>query len=201
MSAQGLCGLGEHSTTAPRVFVSLETRSDCVAQTGVQLETVLPPSLCAGGAHRAACAAMPGTQIASGNPVRCGEPYVKRSTLLDERFHFSGMGWCLSAIPALGKLRWQAFQFKASLGYILGDHQTKPNDLIPDFYVCGCFVPVFMSVPHSCRVPGDVKEDIGSPGSGVRDGCELSYRCWELSLGSQQDQHVLLTDQPSLQPQ
>lgn len=30
------------------------------------------------------------------------------------------------------------------------------------------------------------------------DGCELSYECWELNSGPQEEQPVLLTAEPSL---
>lgn len=32
------------------------------------------------------------------------------------------------------------------------------------------------------------------------DGCELPRGCWELSLGPLEEQLVLLTNEPSLQP-
>ena len=43
-------------------------------------------------------------------------------------------------------------------------------------------------------------EGVGSPGIGVTDNCELSHECWELNLGPLEEQPVLLTTEPSLQP-
>ena len=42
------------------------------------------------------------------------------------------------------------------------------------------------------------KGGTGTPGSGVKDSCELPCRCWELNLGSQEEQPVLLTIGPFL---
>ena len=50
------------------------------------------------------------------------------------------------------------------------------------------------------QVLRELEDNIGSLGTGVTDSCELPYRCWELSLGSLQDQQVLLTAEQSLQP-
>jgi hypothetical protein len=35
----------------------------------------------------------------------------------------------------------------------------------------------------------------------ITDGCELPYGCWELNSGPLEEQPVLLTAEPSLQPQ
>ena len=43
-------------------------------------------------------------------------------------------------------------------------------------------------------------EGVRSPGTGVTDSCELPCGCWELNLGPLQEQHVLLTTEPLLQP-
>jgi hypothetical protein len=45
-----------------------------------------------------------------------------------------------------------------------------------------------------------VGEAVGSPGTGVTDRCELPCGCWELSPGPLEEQPVLLTTEPSLQP-
>ena len=50
----------------------------------------------------------------------------------------------------------------------------------------------------SCSVFGE--EGIGSPETGVMDSCQLLCGCWELNPESQQEQSVLLTAEPSLQP-
>ena len=39
-----------------------------------------------------------------------------------------------------------------------------------------------------------------SPGTGVTDRCELSCGCWELNPGPLEEQSMLLTTEPSLQP-
>jgi hypothetical protein len=43
-------------------------------------------------------------------------------------------------------------------------------------------------------------EGAGFFGIGIRDHCELPRRCWELNPDSLEDQSVLLTPEPSLQP-
>lgn len=43
-------------------------------------------------------------------------------------------------------------------------------------------------------------QDTGSPGTGVRDSCELPCGWWELNLDPLEEQQVLLTDYPFLQP-
>ena len=45
-----------------------------------------------------------------------------------------------------------------------------------------------MSVCHVQAKPTEVRRGIGSPGTGVRDSCELPCRCWESSLGSLEEQ-------------
>jgi hypothetical protein len=43
-------------------------------------------------------------------------------------------------------------------------------------------------------------EGVRSPGTGVRNNCELSCGCWELYPGPLEEQPVFLTAEPSLQP-
>lgn len=43
-------------------------------------------------------------------------------------------------------------------------------------------------------------EGLGSHGTGIMGNCELSCTFWELKLGSMEEQPVLLTIEPSLQP-
>ena len=43
-------------------------------------------------------------------------------------------------------------------------------------------------------------EDVGSPGTGVADSCELPCGCWVLNPSPLQEQPVLLTTEPSHQP-
>ena len=54
------------------------------------------------------------------------------------------------------------------------------------------------SVP--CSGGGQKEGGVGSPGTGIPDGCELSCGCWELNLGFLKAQPVLLPIEPSLQP-
>lgn len=44
------------------------------------------------------------------------------------------------------------------------------------------------------------KKGIGSPRTGVMNGCEAPRGCWELNLGPLQEQGVLLTTKPPLLP-
>jgi len=44
------------------------------------------------------------------------------------------------------------------------------------------------------------EEGIRSPGTGDKEGCEPPCGFWELNLGPLQEQQVLLTTEPSLQP-
>ena len=43
-------------------------------------------------------------------------------------------------------------------------------------------------------------EGVRSPATGSSDSCELPCGCWELNQGSLEEQSVLLTTEPSLQP-
>ena len=62
----------------------------------------------------------------------------------------------------------------------------------------GFLGPMCVCAQPSCLESG---EGVGSPGTGVTGSCELSCRCWELNSGPLEDQSVLLTVEPSLQPQ
>ena len=44
------------------------------------------------------------------------------------------------------------------------------------------------------------RDGVRFPKAGVAGGCELQCQCWELNLGPLQEQQVLLTAEPSLQP-
>lgn len=64
--------------------------------------------------------------------------------------------------------------------------------------MCVCVRMCVHTVPRKARP----EEDIGSPGTDVREGCELCG-CWGLNLDHLQDHQVLLTTEPfsqSLQP-
>lgn len=57
-----------------------------------------------------------------------------------------------------------------------------------------------MSVLTTCvEHPQRPEENIGFSGTGVTDGGNLQYGCCDLNLGL--EQQVLLTTEPSLQPQ
>ena len=43
-------------------------------------------------------------------------------------------------------------------------------------------------------------EDARAPGTGVTDSRELSLGCWEVNPGPSEEQPVLLTTEPTLQP-
>jgi hypothetical protein len=60
-------------------------------------------------------------------------------------------------------------------------------------------LPTWMSIYHANAVHIEAEEDIGSPRTGVTEGYKPSCGCWELSLGSVQEQPVLLAIEPSFQ--
>lgn len=51
---------------------------------------------------------------------------------------------------------------------------------------------------HMFLVPFKARREC--PRTGVTNGCESPQGCWESNLGPVQEQQVLLTAQPSLQP-
>jgi hypothetical protein len=76
-------------------------------------------------------------------------------------------------------------------------------------HMCACPESMCVTCMHALRVSTcvtymqvlrELEDNIGSLGTGATDSCELPYGCWELSLGSLQDQQVLLTAEQSLQP-
>jgi hypothetical protein len=54
-----------------------------------------------------------------------------------------------------------------------------------DFSIC-LFIfsvfPICINEHYVCLIPLRSEEGIGSPGTGVIDGCESPCGCWELSL-------------------
>jgi hypothetical protein len=48
--------------------------------------------------------------------------------------------------------------------------------------------------------PQRPEEGSETPGTGVTGGCEPPWGCWELNTGPLEEQPVLLTTEPSLQP-
>jgi hypothetical protein len=61
-------------------------------------------------------------------------------------------------------------------------------------------LPAFVFVCHPHAVSTEDGEAVDSPGTGVTHGLEPPCGCWELNLGPLQEQPVLLTTEPSLQP-
>jgi hypothetical protein len=60
----------------------------------------------------------------------------------------------------------------------------------------------FICLCTTCALsPWGPEEDMRPPGTGVTDGCELPCGCWKLNPGPLEEQPVLLTAKPSLQPQ
>ena len=60
-----------------------------------------------------------------------------------------------------------------------------------------CMSILLPRVIHTCPVHVCCHR---SPGTGIRDSCELPCGCWELNPGPLEEQPVLLTAEPSLQP-
>lgn len=60
----------------------------------------------------------------------------------------------------------------------------------------------YTAVNTSPVMPTKAREEgVGYPGPGKRGGGGLTSGCWASNLGSLEEQPVLLTSQPSLQPQ
>lgn len=53
-------------------------------------------------------------------------------------------------------------------------------------------LPVYICVSCECLCLQQSEGGIGSPGSGVRGGCEPPWGCWELNLGPREKYQVLL---------
>ena len=62
------------------------------------------------------------------------------------------------------------------------------------------FIDFYMYIPHACLMPAEVRRGIRSPGTGVTDGWEPPCGCRELNSGPLEEQAMLLTSEPSLQP-
>lgn len=54
---------------------------------------------------------------------------------------------------------------------------------------------------HVHAVPTEARKGMGSPRNEVIDGSELPWGCWELNPGLLEEPQLLLTPEPSLQPQ
>ena len=80
-------------------------------------------------------------------------------------------------------------------------HHAQFNEFTFYFLFCvyGCFA--CMCLCTMCmQYPQRPEEDIRSHGTEVKDNCQLPCGCWELNPGPLQEQPVLLTTEPSLQP-
>lgn len=64
--------------------------------------------------------------------------------------------------------------------------------------MCIGLLPAWMSVYHLYAVPMEAGEGIRTPETGVTNGCEPLYGCWEPNI---EDQPVLLMTESSLQSQ
>lgn len=53
---------------------------------------------------------------------------------------------------------------------------------------------------YACLVPREARRVCPNQRTGVIDGCEAPCGCWELNLDSLEEQPVLFTVEPSLQP-
>ena len=68
--------------------------------------------------------------------------------------------------------------------------------------MCMNVLPAYMSVHSMCAWGRQEPEKgVGSLGSRVTAGCELSCGCWESNLGPLEKQPVCSSTEPSLQPQ
>ena len=68
-----------------------------------------------------------------------------------------------------------------------------------NFILHGCFVSTY--VCNTCtQCPWKPGRSVGSPRTGVTDGCEPPCGCWESYLGPVEEQPVSLVTEQSLQP-
>jgi hypothetical protein len=81
----------------------------------------------------------------------------------------------------------------------LGDVLLENDSSFSLFYLYECFV-LYMSLYHMlCLVPKEVREGVGSSGTGVKDGCGPPCECWKMPRNPLQEQ-MLLPVEPSPQP-
>lgn len=75
--------------------------------------------------------------------------------------------------------------------------QTQENPCFLEFFknVMLIFLCVLACCLHICLCVG-----VGSPGTKVTSRCEVPFGCWKLNPGPLEEQPVLLTAKPSLQP-
>ena len=67
-------------------------------------------------------------------------------------------------------------------------------------YVYNCFACVYICAPFVCLVLKKAREAIGSFGLELQKSLELLRGYWELNQGPLEEEQVLLTSEPSLQP-
>ena len=109
----------------------------------------------------------------------------------------------LSAVTLLCNLVLKFFQLsECELKFLLhSQHFTSSEKLqvqrlnMDIFLWLICISCALLLCLHTCLCEG-----VRSPGTGVTDRCEVPCGCWELNPGSLQEQPVLLTAEPSLQP-
>lgn len=65
-------------------------------------------------------------------------------------------------------------------------------------YNCGCFAYVYVCVPCACLVLDEARR--GCPETEGTEGYEPLCGCWESDQGHLEEQPMLLTAVPSLQP-
>ena len=82
--------------------------------------------------------------------------------------------------------------------YFLKKHcSTDPYMPPPTQCVCVCVCALFVLTAYRIWKP---EEGVRVPETGVTDGYELPWECWELNPGPLQEQPVLFPAPPSLQP-
>ena len=72
-----------------------------------------------------------------------------------------------------------------------------------DSWVLGCcfgFICMDVCAPLACFYPSEARRVCQFCGTGITDGSEPPCGCWELNTGPLEEQAVLLTAEPSLQP-
>jgi hypothetical protein len=72
-------------------------------------------------------------------------------------------------------------------------HAIPFKNILNELFISILYTLVFYLNVYLC-------EDAKSPTTGIIDSYELPYGCWELNLGPPEEQLVLLTAEPALQP-
>jgi len=71
---------------------------------------------------------------------------------------------------------------------------------LPLLKVYKCFIHTYAAYPTYTWHPQRPEEGVESSGSGITDGRELPYGCWELNLSPLEEQSMFLTMEPSISP-